>query len=256
MRCTPALVRIKILPMRCQSICTSYFLGMLALTGCHDQRAVSGADIKCRDRPAAVESRSESTGSPDGMSFAGFQLGESAYLVEDRISQHQNWVGVSLSDCGGAWGVRAGTTLREGSAAVCDVHGTSECELMDAWMQRTTSSPHVLTSMLYARRFQRGGRPTEEVVAELKADYGEPFWQNAIRRSRGWPDIGEETSFLWTRHADKSVRAVNAKLAQEVIEDLGACDYLLVTLLHKGDHTVTYAMTASLDWRPEQRDEK
>ena len=140
--------------------------------------------------------------------------------------------------------------------AVCDVHGPSECELIDASMRRTTSSPHVLTSMNYARRFQKDGRSTEEVVAELKANYGEPIWQNAIRRSRGWPDIREETSFLWTRHADKAVRPLNTNYAEELIKHLGAGDYVLVRLLHRGDHTVTYAMTADLQRRPEQLDEK
>ena len=181
-------------------MCTSFFLGVLVLTGCHDKRQMSAADVECRERLPAGESESVSSLSSNGMSYAGFQLGESAHMVENRIAQHRDWIGVSRTDCGGVWFVRAGTTLRYDNGAVCDVHGQNECELLQATLKRTAPRPHVLTHMTYAKRFETHGRPTQAVVSDLKAGYGEPFWEYAARRSSGWPDLTEETSFIWTTH--------------------------------------------------------
>ena len=157
------------------------------------------------------------------------------------------WIGVRRSDCSGVWSVQAGTPLRNDGEAVCDVHGVSGCELVRATMKRTTTRTHELVDLVHVQRFERPGQPTQTVLSELQSNYGEPLWKQAIRRSSGWPEVIEETSFIWsTRKEGPPAQHVVARFEEEAINRLGTGDYLVVTLLNNDDDRVTYAITAKL----------
>ena len=222
-------------------------LGAVGLTGCQDQSKEAATHVECRVRPPASEIEPEGSSSHDGMSFGGFRLGEVARVIEDQIAERQDWIGERPVDCDDVWFVRAGTTRHAAGGTMCDVHGPKKCELVQATMKRATPGLHVLTNLTYTQRLEKDGRPTRVVLAELKASHGEPLWTYAARRSAGWPQLIEETHFIWSAHGDKmSGPALDSNFQEEVIKQLGAGDFLIVTLIHQDNNKVTYAMIAEL----------
>ena len=222
------------------------FLVMLALAGCQDQERVSASPVECHDRLPTGEGEFASSSSSGGMSYADFQLGQPAQIIESRIARQKDWIGMSRADCSDVWFVRAGTILSKDGVAVCDPHGHSECELVLTGMRLGPARLHVLADLEHVKRFA-SGRSTNELVSQLKATYGEPLWERAARRTRGWPDLIEETSFIWIPHAENALATpLNTKFEQAAIKKVGAGDYLIATLIHNEDHKLTYAIRVQL----------
>lgn len=220
----------------------------LALAGCQERAKVTATDVECGQRLPAGDMEPEGSSSDHGMSYGRFQLGESARAVEDRIAQHREWMGVSRAACNGRrWFVRAGTVAQADSSAACNVYGKTPCELVMATMEKATAGTHVLTNLTYAQRLEGNGRPTQSVLDEFKANYGKPWWSYAARQSAGWSSLIEETRLIWSAPRDEmSRRLPDSNFQEEVIKQLGAGDYLIVTLIHNDDHRVTYGMTVEL----------